>query len=457
MAVLGFILALNVIAFSVFLLLRKHNAAVILIFMGLLMSLLAIVLNISNAKDTVDNFLLFYLFEKLSDTFSSTLSGIGLTVMLLCGYVEYMKRIKASNAFTYLMTRPLVKLTRFPDSAGVILIPIGLLLNLAIPSASGVALLLVATVYPLLVKIGMDRVNALSAISACTLLDYGINSHTTVISAGVIGMQVNKYFDMQMKHVVPMIAIITVVFFLFYMFWDKRNRQNVLAQSSEQEIKWENDTPLYYAYLPVLPLLFSFTFSAFGNIFANRVFLGLNSAVLLSFFISGAIDIARTRSFSKSVSSMSTFWNGMGDTFSSTVVMILAASIFAQGLVDIGLIDVIIDGALSANIGKSAILLLMVIATFISTVLTGSGNAPAAAYAQAIPELTIIFDVDPASLMLPVQLISGIGRAITPISVVVIVLAEFGEIGTFRLVKRNLIPVSIVTILSIILFIIYPV
>lgn len=457
MATLGFIIALNVIAFSVFLLLRKHNAAVILIFMGLLMSLLAIVMNINGAKESVDNFLLFYLFEKLSDKFSSTLAGIGLTVMLLCGYVEYMKRIKASNAFTYLMTRPLVKLTGFPNSAGISLIPIGLLLNLAIPSASGVALLLVATVYPLLVNIGMDRVNALSAISACTLLDYGINSHTTAISAGVIGISVNTYFDMQMKHVIPMIAIITAVFFLFHMFWDKRNRQNVLAQVSEQNIKWENEAPLYYAFLPVLPLLFSFTFSAFGNIFANRVSLGLNSAILLSLFISGAIEIARTRSFSKSVSSMSTFWNGMGDTFSSTVVMILAASIFAQGLVDIGLIDVIIDGALSANIGKSAILLLMVIATFISTVLTGSGNAPAAAYAQAIPELTIIFDVDPASLMLPVQLISGIGRAITPISVVVIVLAEFGEIGTFRLVKRNLIPVSIVTILSIILFLIYPV
>lgn len=454
MAILGFILALNVIALTVFLLLRKHNAAVILLFMGMVLSLLAILLDIKGARGSLDNFILFYLLEKVAGIFSSTLAGIGLMVMLICGYVEYMKRIHASNAFTYIMMRPLAIFTRYPNAAVILLIPVGLLLNLAIPSASGVALLLVATVYPVLVNIGMDRINALSAITACTLLDYGINSHTSAVFADVLGMQPASYFGLQLRFVVPMIIIITAVFFLFYAFWDRRHRVNRPSAVQPAEINWKNDVPVWYAVLPVLPLLFSFIFSSSWHYSGSSVFLSLNSAILLSFFITGAIDTARTKSFSKAVSAMSGFWRGMGDTFSSTVIMIFAASIFAQGLIDAGVIDMVVQKALSANLGQGGIIVLISLATFVSTVLTGSGNAPAAAYAQTIPDIAVMFDIDPTSLMLPVQLISGIGRAITPVSVVVIVLSEFGETDAFRLARRNLLPVSIVTISLISIFLI---
>lgn len=454
MIVLGFILALNVVALTVYLLLKKHNAAVILILMGMLLSLTAILLDINSAKGAIDNFIPFYLLEKVTDIFSSTLAGIGLMVMLLCGYVEYMKRIGASNAFAYLMVRPMSILKGSPNAAVIILIPIGLLLNLAIPSASGVALLLVATVYPILVNTGMDRINALSAITACTLLDYGLNSHTSVVATKVLGVDGGSFFNMQLRYVIPMIVIITVVFFLYYVLWDRRFRKERHAPAAAAEFKWKRNAPLYYALLPMLPLVLSFVFSTSWRNTGNSIFLSLNSAILLSFFISVAIDMIQKRSFHKSVSSMSGFWSGMGDTFSSTVVMIFAASIFSQGLVDIGTIDFIANVASSANLGHGAIITLMSMATFVSTVLTGSGNAPAAAYAQTIPDLAVIFDIDPVSLMLPVQLISGIGRVITPISVVVIVLSEFGEIDAFRLAKRNLIPVSMVTISLITLFLI---
>ena len=140
----AFLIAVNFIAATIWLLRKNRNAALILIVAGVLMSLAAWLLNVPGVRQEFSGFIFFELQEWVTRTFSSRLAGNGLMVMLLFGYLEYMKRLKADRAFVYVMMQPLSVLRNYPNLAGLVLIPFGVLLSYALPSATAVGLLLVA-------------------------------------------------------------------------------------------------------------------------------------------------------------------------------------------------------------------------------------------------------------------------------------------------------------------------
>ena len=169
------LIALNILAATIWLLLKNRNAALILILFGMLMTLVAWLLNLPGVRQDFGSFVFFELHAWAARVFSTRLAGSGLMVMLLFGYLEYMKTLKADSAFVYVTLQPLSVLRNNPNLACLILIPIGTLLSYALPSATAVGLLLVATLYPVLRKIGMSKMSILSILVATTLLDLGTN------------------------------------------------------------------------------------------------------------------------------------------------------------------------------------------------------------------------------------------------------------------------------------------
>lgn len=447
------LIAVNVIGLTVWLLLKNRNAALILIVFGVLMTLAAWLLDAPGVRADFGGFIFFALQEWVARTFSSRLAGSGLMVMLLFGYLEYMKRLKADKAFVYVMLQPLSVLRNAPNLACIVLIPIGTLLSYAIPSAAAVGLLLVATLYPVLRSIGTGKLSILSIIVACTLLDIGINSPNTIRAASLIGMSVGEYSRYQLQVIIPILLVITLVYY-FFIRRDARRQTAVPAAAAkagdEEVFKWNQDAPLYYALLPVLPLLLSVVFSASLPLVKERFYLSLNGAIFLSFIISGLLDWIHGRSFRKTLASMSVFWNGMGNGFTSIVVMIVAADIFAQGLMKMGVIDSMVGLAQSVRIGRVGITVLLSAMTMFSTLITGSSTATFAAYSQIVPDVAFQFGADPLQLMLTVQLLTGIARAITPISIVMIAVAEAVDVQPFKLVRFHFVPISIIALVTLI-------
>lgn len=453
MQVAAILIALNFIAATVWLLLKNRNAALILIVSGVLMTLAAWLLDVPGVRQEFGGFIFFELQEWVTRAFSSRLAGSGLMVMLLFGYLAYMKSLKADRAFVYVMLQPLSVLRNYPNLAGLVLIPIGVLLSYALPSASAVGLLLVATLYPVLRSIGMGKMSILSIIVACTLLDIGVNSPNTIRAAALLGMDVVSYSAYQLQVFLPILVIILAVYYFFIRRVSRRQSDRTAAASvaaEEEVLSWNHDTPLYYALLPVLPLLLSVIFSASLPLVGERYYLSLNAAIFLSFVIAGLMDGIRVRSFQKAVASMTVFWRGMGNGFTSIVVMIVAADIFAQGLMKMGVIDSMVSLAQSVRIGRTGITAMLAVLTMLSTVITGSSTATFAAYGQIVPEVAFRFGADPLQLMLSVQLLAGFARAISPISMVIIVVAEAVDVQPFKLVRFHLIPIGIITLLTLI-------
>jgi DcuC family C4-dicarboxylate transporter len=54
-------------------------------------------------------------------------------------------------------------------------------------------------------------------------------------------------------------------------------------------------------------------------------------------------------------------------------------------------------------------------------------------------------------LILPMQLSASMGRAVSPVSGVIIATAEIAKVSPFSIVKRNLIPLGVALILLLIL------
>ena len=453
MQLVSLLIVLNVLAATIWLLLKNRNAALILILFGMLMTMFAWLLNLPATRQEFSTYVFFELHAWATRVFSTRLAGSGLMVMLLFGYLEYMKTLKADSAFVYVTLQPLSVLRNNPNLACLILIPIGTLLSYALPSAAAVGLLLVATLYPVLRKIGMSKMSILSIIVATTLLDLGLNSPNANRAADFLGMDVTAYTRYQMQVVFPILIIITVVYFFFGRYKSRKEGYDtpVPARPADDDLAWRKDAPLYYALLPVLPLLLSVVFSftlprESGDSFLSSI----NGAIMLSFFVAGLIDALHVRSFNKTLTSMSVFWRGMGNGFSSVVVMIIAADIFAEGLMRMGVIDTMVSLAESVRIGKTGITVMLAVLTMLSTVITGSATASFAAYGAIAPNVAFQFGADPLQVVLTVQLLTGFARALTPISIVIIALAEAVDVPPIKLVRYHLLPVGIISLLTLI-------
>ena len=451
MQLVCFLLAVNFLAATIWLLLKNRNAALILMLSGLLMTLAAWLLQAPGARQEFSGFIGFELQEWVVRTLSSRLAGNGLMVMLLFGYLAYMKNLGADRAFVYVMMQPLSALRNKPNLVCLVIIPLGVLLSYALPSATAVGLLLVATLYPALRSIGLSTMSILSMIVAGTLLDLGLNSPNTIRAASLLGMDVLTYARYQMQVMVPLLFIILAVYYFFNRIVSRRERNGASAAPKNAEevlFSWNHDVPVYYAVLPVLPLLFSVIFSASLPLVSARYVLSLNGAIILSFFIAGVLDAFHNRSFSRAVSSMSVFWRGMGEGFTTIVVMIVAADIFAQGLLHLGVIDSLVSLAQSVRVGRSGITVMLAVLTMLSTIITGSATASFAAYGAIAPDVAFQFGADPLQVVLAVQLLAGFARALTPISIVMIAVAESVGEQPFQLLRYHFVPVCIISLLA---------
>ncbi|MEG0807542.1 MAG: C4-dicarboxylate transporter DcuC, partial [Alistipes sp.] len=326
------------------------------------------------------------------------------------------------------------------------------ILFICIPSATGLDLLLVATVLPVLLKIGVSRLTAVSVITACTVFDIGPGSANTLEAAELAGVNKLHYFlDYQLGVVVPMTLFLMVMYYLTSRYFDRRDRtqapsnglgtEHTQSTSMTTEQEEGSGVPHIYALLPILPLLLLLIFSNYTNLFSGSVNLDITSATLLSLLIAMAFDLVRYRSLGAMFHSLKTFWNGMGKTFSGVITLIVCAEIFSKGLIGLGFVDALVD--VTMNIGLSGITIgvMMTLLIFLVAMLMGSGNASFFSFGPLVPDIAARIGVTPISMMLPMQMSAGLGRSVSPIASVIIAVSDIAGVSAFDVMKRNLIPV----------------
>lgn len=449
MSYLGAIISLLFIIVAGRLLLKKYNPHAVLLVSGLLMLIIAQVLNynLPTLKDPT-GFSGFDLFRYIKESFSKTNAGVGLMIMAIGGFVAYIDKIGASNALVYVAMKPLKFFKKKPYLAASLVIPIGQLLFAAIPSAAGLGLLLMASMFPILVNLGVSRLSAVSVITATTAFGIGPASAITASATNIASVDTILFFlNYQIPLVWPLSIVMMITYYFVNRYYDKKNG---FEKEIEETKEIELNAPLIYALIPVLPIILLIGFSKIFSIFSVPISLDTTTAMFISLFVALIYELVRTKNIKTVFDSLKTFWNGMGNIFKTVVTLIITADIFAKGLISLGFINGLLDLAQNLGLGAIGIGVVMTVMIFIASMLMGSGNASFFAFGPLVPKIANKLGVENTSIILPMQLSASMGRTVSPIAGVIIATAEIAKVSTIAIVKRNIIPLVVALVVMLI-------
>lgn len=440
---LYFTISIAIIVITAIALYRKLNPQGILITAGLAMCIISLFAlgNSIELKHPTGN-AGFDIIKLIDETFVNNISRAGLMIMTIGGYVAFMNHIEATQTLVRLSMKPLSFMRRFPMLAAVLTIPIGQMLFITTPSATGLGLLLVASIYPILTSLGVSRLTALSMIAATTLFDQGPGSANTALAAQLIGINNVEYFiTHQLPLVIPTTIIVMITFCISNWYFDKYspqdNGENVNVEA------FSTTAPAFYALFPILPLILLVVFSPYVGLINPPIKLDTTTAMFASLFTTMLIHLLRIRHIKKVYESISAFWKGMGNVFGKVVTLIVASEIFSKGLIQLHFIDSLIQ--LSTGAGFSELTIVIVFSLIISgaAVLMGSGNAAFFSFGPLMPGIATQLGIPSYIMILPSQLASSMGRSASPIAGVIVAIAGVAGASPIELAKRNLVPLTL--------------
>ncbi len=178
-----------------YLIVKKYYAPWALLLVGLLM-LLAVGLFTNVPLVTgkkVTHSMLLDVVQVVTNLSSSTLAGLGLQIMVISGLADYLDKIGATKSFVKVCSKPLYYI-HSPYTLLAISYLVGQFINIFIPSAVGLGVLLMLTVYPLLMAVGVSRVSAAAVIVTASCLDLGPASANSIVTSKLLGISAMEYF-----------------------------------------------------------------------------------------------------------------------------------------------------------------------------------------------------------------------------------------------------------------------
>jgi C4-dicarboxylate transporter, DcuC family len=362
--------------------------------------------------------------------------GLGMQIMLLCGFASYMTHIGANNVVVKQFSKPL----SFIKSPYILLVAayiVACLMSLAVSSATGLGVLLMATLFPMMTAMGISRPAAVAVCASPAAIILSPTSGDVVVAAEKAGLPLHVF---AVETVLPVSICAIIVMAAAAYFWNKyldkkENTPMEKVNISEMEVK----APAYYAILPFLPIVGVFLFN--GETIKG-LSLDIYTIVVASIFLGALVDFITKRFKGKeTLEDLEACYAGMADAFKGVVMLLVAAGVFAQGLMSIGAIDNLIGLAEAAGAGGFALMILLTGLTVAAAIATGSGNAPFYAFVELAPTLAAKMGLNPAFLIIPMLQASNLGRTISPVSGVIVATSGMGKISPFEVVKRTSVPV----------------
>lgn len=359
-----------------------------------------------------------------------------------------MDKIGASKALVKACVKPLSAI-RSPYLLLAVTYVIGQFMALFINSAVGLGLLLMASIFPLLVALGVSRTSAAAVIGSTCCLDLGPASSNAMRAADLVNTDVVTYFVQdQIPVALCVIATVAIGHFFVQRWFDRRDGEaaNAGTAGEKQDVNkaFEGAGPAYYAILPMIPLFLLIVFSPM--VYAG-VKLSLQTAIIISILISFVVDLVAHLDVKEAIARTKAVYEGMGKVFTSTVALICCAELFALGMNKVGGITTMIQAAASMeSAGVWVMLFVMIAIMVIATIVTGSGNAAFFAFSPLLPEAAASVGMNAAVLAVPVQLSAGIARTMCPIAGVMIAVSSIAGITPFQIVRRT-IPVMVMALI----------
>lgn len=349
-------------------------------------------------------------------------------IMAICG----------SMGFAYTATytqcdRSLVHYLSAPiRGMGILLVPVSTIItffvNIALPSAAGCAAAVGSTLIPLMLRAGIKPAAAAAAVLAGTIGSYLSpgTSHNPFV-AKMAGMDVMEFIGTHTYYSLMCGAILVIGTAIVCMLMgDGKGDSN--AQVDESKLKNEAFTPSpLRAIVPLVPI----TILVVGNLWVPAIKMGVAQAMLIGAICALVVSLSDPQVFSKK------FFDGMGKGYADVLGIIIAAGVFAAGLRATGLIDSCVNALKESNDiarwGGS-------IGPWIMGVITGSGDAATLAFNETVTPHAKDFGMTIEGLGGLAFLTGALGRTMSPLAGVTILVSGIAMVNPLDVVKRTAIP-----------------
>jgi len=208
---------------------------------------------------------------------------------------------------------------------------------------------------------------------------------------------------------------------------------------------------MIYAVVPVLPILLMVASYVATEVWGPQFTLSTTASMFMSFGVAWLLHTLSTGNLRDAVNSVTVFWKGMGDIFTTVVTLVLVSEVFADGLIALGFMDAMLAAIQSFGASEALVIVAFVVLIFLASILMGSGNAAFFSFSPLIPDVAARFGLSSVRILLPMNLAASMGRTVSPISGVLLAVAALAKVSPMELAKRNAIPVLGSLILMIIL------
>ena len=433
------------IAVVAFLVVKKFNSVWVFLMTGLGVILLFAAFGTGTLGDKTTGNLFIDGFVFVKNQFTSNLSGTGFNIMMVSGYATYMAHIGASTKLAFLCTKPL-KGIKNPYIVASLLLVIGSALKIVTTSASGLGMLLMSVCYPILVSLGVSRLNAATIVVLSTLLDWGPNDSSAIFAAETVcGMPIVEYFAQFQLPVGIAIIIAEAIFLPIYL-----NKTDKAAAGETVEVEKMEDAkcPAIYSILPLLPLfLIVFTTLTKGAFLPK---LDVATANLLCLIIVLVLQVITAKDKKAAMEDMKFVFTKMGVCVANIVSILIAAAVFAQAVKMLNGVTVLSNMLAELQGATIITVIALSLITFLTGMILGSGNAAWYAFGPLVPDIATKLGIAPTVISTPMQLSPAIGRSMSPVAGVIIAVAGMADVDVQDLIKRCALPVFLAFVVCII-------
>ena len=462
--ILGLIVSLVLLALLVVALIKKVSPALALLVCGLL-GFAYYVISTGNSPMVANNLTStgnvgFDIFAYTERIFVNLMGSNVLTLMAIMGYVGYVNHLKATTMLCLTLGHPLRKFKR-PYVVVVMVILITVVLKFSILSIVSQMALVLVTLYPIMMMMGVSRATAASVLIFAGYINWGPANFFYILFSGLAdtGIPVTEYFArFELPATLITLAVCLVVFFFTSKYFDKKEG----AESGDSDIldKYKSPKdlgiPIFYGIFPLLPVILVLVFS--GG--AIPIKISVVTACIISWMFVFVVDIIRRKDRAQAMEDTMQFWKGAGSMIVATGGMIIAASVFSGAVEAMGGFSAAFTAILS---GGGSITLIAIIGSIFGAVflfLTGSVNGamllfgPLMATAAAADGGQYAFLQIIITLIPVVQIAGSIGIA----SPAVIYISGETKTPLITIIKRNIIPICVYIVLQIVLtqFVFWP-
>ena len=443
---MNILICLIIIAITGILLMKRYQPQPILIGMGILMMYIAYEGSWINAildESQSTGVLVFDAMEIVRITTSENVVSLGLMIMTCAGYAKYMEHIGAGTRLAHTFIRPLYRLNR-PYIVLALMFLLNMGLSICVPNPLSLALLMMVTIYPVLLRLGVSPIGAAAVIATGHLMDVGPGAVSTLLIAKTLNIPVPNYFVGYQLRLYFLVAVVTAVaHFLWQRYRDRLDGPMDVGDC--ESIPEAPIGPKIYMMFPLLPLCFILGFSQYG---LPGVKMNVTLAMMLAFGLALLAEFIRHRNLRTVLKSTTVFFEGMGNQFSYAVTLIIGGQVFAQGLVSLGLIDSLVSALQTLSLNSVGLTSVMGGGMLGLSMVTGSNVAPLFTLVPLVPDIVSNLGLDPITTMLGMQNGASLGLFLSPISPVMVGVAGVAHVKSVDLLKRTSIPVLVALITS---------